>query len=139
MVLQLLHMYVIYNFPLNNVPFWRRINLWYFFQVEKNIIVIVEFFKNCIYFRDKNVSFEEPHWTASSKSIIDFNEIFSIKEIKDDSPSNAIKRLSWTFYAPWQVAMISFSYRVQEMKVSFILISRGSLGGAFVLKCWTPQ
>lgn len=71
-----------------------------FFQVKKNIIVIVEFFKNCINFHDKNVSFEKPYWTASSKFIIDFNEIFSIKEIKDDSPSNAIKRLSWTFYAP---------------------------------------
>lgn len=82
------------------MPFWRRINLWYFFQVKKNIIVIVEFFKNCINFHDKNVSFEEPYWTASSKFIIDFNEIFSIKEIKDDNPSNAIKRLSWTFMPP---------------------------------------
>lgn len=112
-----------------------------FYPDEENIIiiVIVDFFKNCINFRDKNVSFEEHHWMASSKFIIDFNKIFSIKEIKDDSLSNAIKRLSWTFYAPWQVAMISISYWVHEMKVSFILISRGSLGGASVLKWWTPQ
>lgn len=68
--------------------------------MKENIIVIVEFFKNCINFRDKNVSFEEHHWMASSKFIIDINKIFSIKEIKDDSPSNTIKRLSWRFYAP---------------------------------------
>lgn len=58
----------------------------------------MEFFKNCINFCDKNVFFEEFYWMVFLKFIIDFNEIFSIKEIKDDSFFNVIKRLLWIFY-----------------------------------------
>lgn len=58
----------------------------------------MEFFKNCINFYDKNVFFEEFYWMVFLKFIIDFDEIFSIKEIKDDSFFNVIKRLLWIFY-----------------------------------------
>lgn len=58
----------------------------------------MEFFKNCINFYDKKFFFEEFYWMVFLKFIIDFNEIFSIKEIKDDSFFNVIKRLLWIFY-----------------------------------------